>query len=162
MNFGLTPNEYLAMVVEAWEEFKLNSLSKRHLISVCTFANHLPEIVVSEYATSDPLKISNCISGSAYRAQIISLCPDAQIVRDLCDYGKHGPVLDRRSVQVQNTGAKEVVVGNVLGISVFGFPIGQRLEKLVVTLRDGTERTADSVIAGVVGFWQQKFVSDDL
>ena len=161
MSFGLTPREYLAMVVQAWEEFKANPLSKRHLISVCTFANHLP-IVASEYATSDPAKINNCTSGPTYRFHAARSCPDVEIVRDLCDYGKHGPVLDRKSVQVQNTGAKEVIVSNAVGMAILGFPIGQRVEKLVVTLKDGTERTADSVVASVVGFWQQKFASDGL
>jgi hypothetical protein len=80
MSFGLTPKEYLAMVVEAYEDFKANPLSIRHLLSVCTLANHLPEIVASKYATSDPAKINNCIDGSAYRDQAANLCPDVGIV----------------------------------------------------------------------------------
>jgi hypothetical protein len=70
--------------------------------------------------------------------------------------------LRRHSVQVQNTGAKEVIVGNAAGLAYLGFPITQQVEKLVVTLKGGTERTADSVVASVVGFWQQKFALDRL
>jgi hypothetical protein len=162
MSFALTPQNHLTMTEETWDEYKANPLSKRHLITVCVWANHLPEIVAAEYAVSDPGRINNCTNGPTYRAHAVGLCPEVAVVRDLCDYGKHGPVLDRRSVQVQHTGAKEIIVGNAVGLVLFGFPIAQKVEKLVVTFRDGTERTADSVIACVMEFWLQKFVSDNL
>ena len=55
-----------------------------------------------------------------------------------------------------------MIVGNAAGLAYLGFPITQQVEKLVVTLKGGTERTADSVVASVVGFWQQKFALDRL
>lgn len=84
------------------------------------------------------------------------------IVRDLCDYGKHGPTLCRASVQVQNTDAKEIIIGNAAGIAFLGVPIGQKVERLVVTLKDGKQRTADSVVTTVVKFWQEKIAANRL
>ena len=75
MSFGLTSKEYLAMVMDAWKEFTANPLSKRHLIALCIFANHLPEIIIAEYGQSDPGKVQNHISGATYRAYAASLCP---------------------------------------------------------------------------------------
>jgi hypothetical protein len=83
-------------------------------------------------------------------------------VRDLCDYGKHGPHLDRKSVEVRETDVKEKAVGNAAGLVYLGFPIAQRMDKLVVTLNDGRELIADFVVATVVEFWKQKFVADGL
>ena len=65
-------------------------------------------------------------------------------------------------VQVQNTGTKAVIVSNAAGIAFMGAPFAERAEKLVGTLKDSTERTAASVLASVVEFWQQKFTSDGL
>jgi len=70
MSFGLTPKEYLAMVVEAYEDFKANPLSIRHLLSVCTLANHLPEIVASN--TPRPIR-RRSITASTGRHIVIKL-----------------------------------------------------------------------------------------
>lgn len=162
MNFGLTPKEYLAMVIDAWEEFKVNPLSKRHLIALCTFANHLPEIIIAEYGQSDPGKVQNHVTGATYRAYAVSLCPEIGIVRDLCDFGKHGPFLDRKSVEVKETDVKERLVGDAVGVTFLGFPIARRVEKLVVTLKDGRDIHADAVVSTVVEFWKKAFASDGL
>jgi hypothetical protein len=162
MSFGLTPGRYLKMVEDTWEEFKANPLSVRHLLTVCTFANHLPEIIIAEYAQSNPGKVQNYLGYDAYRASVVNVCPEIGIVRDLCDYGKHGPHLDRKSVEVRETDVKEKAVGNAAGLVYLGFPIAQRMDKLVVTLNDGRELIADFVIATVVEFWKQKFVADGL
>jgi hypothetical protein len=162
MSFNLTPKEYLDMLIAAWEDFRLNPLSKRYLIQVCTFANHLPEIIFAEYGASNPRKVNNCSTGPQYRAHALGLCPEVGIVRDLCDFGKHGPRLDRKDVEVKETDPKEKVVGNALGLSIFGFPVAQKVEKLVITMNDGRELIADMIVANVVDFWKKKFASDHL
>jgi hypothetical protein len=162
MNFGLTPKEYLAMVIDTWEEFKVNPLSKRHLIALCIFANHLPEIIIAEYGHSVPGKVQNYVTGATYRAYAVSLCPEIGIVRDLCDFGKHGPFLDRKSVEVKETDVKERLVGDAVGIAFVGFPIARKIDKLVVTLNDGKEMNAEAVVSTVVEFWKMKFASDNL
>lgn len=162
MNFGLSPKDYLAMVLDAYEEFKANPLSTRHLIAVCTFANHLPEIIIAKYAQSDPRKVHNHVTGATYRGYAVNLCSEIGIVRDLCDFGKHGPRLDRKSVAVKETDVKEKLVGDAVGISILGFPIARKIEKIVVTLIDGKEMYADAVVSTVVDFWKKTFASDNL
>jgi hypothetical protein len=162
MSFGLSPKEYLSMVVDALEEFKADQTSIRRLITVCTFANHLPEIIVAEYGQSDPAKVHNHVTGATYRGYAARLCPNVGIVRDLCDFGKHGPHLDRKSVEVKETDVKERLEGNVVGITYLGFPISRKTEKIVVTMNDGTEMQADVVVNTVVDFWNKSLALDGL
>jgi hypothetical protein len=88
-------------------------------------------------------------------------CAEIGIVRDLCDFGKHGPVLERKSVRVQNTGAKEIIVADAAGF-LLGIPTHRKVEKLVVQMKDQIERTAKSVVATAFGFWERKFAQDEL
>ena len=161
MSFSLTPKEYLDLAKQAFEEFKAEPLSKRRLISVCVFVNHLPEIVFAEYINSNPAKVQNHRDDDVYRTTATAQCAEIGIVRDLCDFGKHGPVLGRKTVVVKNTGAKEIIVLDA-GMFLLGFPTHRKVEKLVVEMKDKSERTAESVVATALEFWEQKFVTDGL
>jgi len=161
MSFDLSPKEYLTMVEEAYGEFQANELSLRHLIACCTFANHLPEIIFATYATNDVIKLHGNTSKDTYRAYAIGLCPEIGSVRDLCDFGKHGPTLHRRNVQVATTGKQNTPVLDTMSL-IAGVPNHIMTDKLVITLIDGKEKFADYVVGEVVEFWRRTFTADNL
>jgi hypothetical protein len=161
MSFNISPREYLAMAEEAHAEFKSDELSLRRLITSCTFANHLPEIIFTTYGTNSVAKVHGHSSKDTYRAYAVNLCPEIGIIRDLCDFGKHGPALNRRNVQVANTGKQSTPVLDTASFAM-GVPNHVMTDKLVITLRDGKERLADYVISEVVEFWQRTFAADGL
>jgi len=161
MSFNISPRDYLVMVVEAHAEFKSDELSLRRLITCCTFANHLPEIIFATYGTNDIAKLHSNSSMDSYRAYAINLCPEIGIVRDLCDFGKHGPTLHRRNVQVATTGKQSTPTLDTLSF-IMGSPNHIMTDKLVITLIDGNERLADYVIGEAVEFWQRTFAADNL
>jgi hypothetical protein len=161
MSFGLSPKECLDITLETWNEYKENPLSIRHLMICCIFANHLPEIVVAEHSDRDSAKLHSHIDIEAYRKYVFGSCPEMEIIRDLCDFAKHGPSLGRKSVIVDKTEAKKTMVLDLVGVAA-GIGSHHEDEKIVVTLKDGTERFADYLIETVAKFWLQTFASDDL
>jgi hypothetical protein len=161
MSFDISPKDYLEMVKKTHTEFRYDELSSRRLIACCIFANHLPEIVFAEYGASDPDKVHSTSSTSEYREYAMKLCPEVGIVRDLCDFGKHGPKLDRKSVQVANTGLQRTTELDLAAMAM-GIPAHVVTEKLVITLKDGEEMFADWVVATVVDFWRRTFAADSL
>jgi hypothetical protein len=161
MSFGLNPKDYMAMVEETYQDFKADQLSLRHLISCCVFANHLPEIIVATYAAQQTVKLHGNDTVDSYRAHAIAICPEIAVVRDLCDFAKHGPYLSRKSVQVDKTAVKTTFVLDTASF-VMGIPNHVSKEKLIVTLKDGNERFADFMIAKVVDYWKRTILADDL
>jgi hypothetical protein len=74
----------------------------------------------------------------------VQLCPEIGIVRDLCDFAKHGPRLSRASVQVSTTEEK-IKVELDASAFVMGIPTHVIKQKLVVNLKDGREVFADGL-----------------
>ncbi|MCW2225711.1 hypothetical protein M2232_009243 [Bradyrhizobium japonicum] len=162
MSFGLTLRQYLDLAEEARSDFQADHLSLRKLISVCVLTNHLPEIVFAEHAAANPLKVHGQTRVDDYRNQIVQIaCPSALIIRDLCDYAKHGPRLRRSSVQVDQTG-KQTKLELDTASFLAGAPNHQEVERFVVTLRDGTERLAEDLVRDVVNYWNAEFVAHGL
>jgi hypothetical protein len=161
MSFGLSSREYLSVLEDAHEEYRANMLSVRHLMVCCMFANQLPEIIVSEYAARDARKLRGHTTLAAYRGYMLGLCPETGIVRDLCDFARHGPKLDRKNVLVDRAGVPkpaELDSATFL-MGVFDY---QEIEKIVITLNDGSERFAEFVIGKVVLHWNRIFATDRL
>jgi hypothetical protein len=161
MSFGLTPAEYLAVLNEELAAFNANCLSFRHAINCAVLANHLTEIVFHAYS-GNVAKLDGCTTLQGYRDHLVSLCPNLGIVRDLADFAKHGPVLHRGSVQVDRTEKKDTMIpqfGALVALGVWNHVEG---EKLVVTLKDGSERFADWCVGSVVQFWNELFLAKGL
>jgi hypothetical protein len=164
MSFGLLPSEYLAMLNEVYAEFRSDDMSIRRAITCCVFANHLPDILVEHYQNG-PAKLHGCTTLDAYRGYIAGTgrCPDTKLIRDLCDYGKHGTKLGRKTppVQVARSEVKPTLVLDTTSL-LAGAPNHQRAVKIVVELFDGSQLFFDGLISIVIGFWNDLFVSDAL
>lgn len=162
MSFGLSSKEYLELVEEAHQDFRADHLSLRKLIAVCVLANHLPEIVFYEHATVEPSKVHGQARIDDYRNQVVQVaCAETLIIRDLCDYAKHGPALRRESVQVDQTGRQTKLELDTASF-VAGAPNHHYVDRLVVTLKDGTERLAEDVVRDTVRYWKAEFVARGL
>ncbi|MDB5410541.1 MAG: hypothetical protein JWL84_5453, partial [Rhodospirillales bacterium] len=127
----------------------------------CTFANHIIDILVDKYAKSDPIKLHGNTDLEKYRAYIFPLCPEAEIIRDLCDYGKHGSSLGRKSVSVSSTDVGKTLEGDY-GAFAMGVYNHIEVEKIIITMKDGSERWFDACIETVNKFWQVTFAADSL
>jgi hypothetical protein len=100
MSFGLDPTDWLLFLTESHEDYRQDPLSLRKAVACCVFANHLPEHLVAKYGSSDPGKLHGARSVDAYRSYLATAEPALAVIRDLCDYAKHGPTLGRKSVTV--------------------------------------------------------------
>ena len=163
MSFGLTAIEYLNMLKEEHADFCRDNLCVRRAISCSVFANHMPEIVCAEYKDSDPAKLDCYTNPRRYREYVIAQCTELGIIQDLCDYGKHGPVLERHRVRAPeqvrtSTVEKTMELDATLyafGPHVFGLPSSRDVDALMVTLRDGTKFRFDACIARAIEFWEE-------
>jgi hypothetical protein len=156
MTFAILPRDYLHMLQEQHAEYSADPLSLRKAIAVSMFANHICEHVFAAYAQNDVQKVDGLTTASAYRLHLENMKPELKLIRDLCDFGKHGPTLSRRTVQVAKTELKETMVPDAMWFALGGF--NHRAEdKIVVTLIDGKERFFDYLIDDVVKFWSDHF-----
>jgi hypothetical protein len=167
MSFNLTPAQYFAMVREEHQDFLADRASIRRAISCCTLMNHVLDHVVSHYFRTDPgklrirpgLEFKQAVN--AYRDHVVADCPDVSVIRDLCDFGKHGSHLDRPTVQVKWTGLEET----------YGFHISfARVEasdyvktvRVGIIMKDGQEMKLEAVLASVLAYWERRFAADAL
>jgi hypothetical protein len=158
--FNLSPSDYLKMLLEQHAEYIADPLSARKAIAVSMFANHISEHVFAAYP-ADVSKIGNSTSSGSYRLALEKQNPDLVLIRDLFDYGKHGPTLRRKSVQVTNAGIKEALVPQYTGL-LLALTNHNAEDKLVVTLGDGKELLFQDLIAKVVRFWSELFAEKRL
>jgi hypothetical protein len=96
MAFNITPADYLKMLVEQQAEYSNDPLSLRKAIVVSMFANHLCEHVFAAYRGVDNGKLDGSATPDEYRSNLERQKPELRLIRDLCDYGKHGPSLRDR------------------------------------------------------------------
>jgi hypothetical protein len=161
MTFQITPRDYLSMLQAQHSDYRDDPLSLRKAIALSMFANHIGEHIFAAYFDSDMSKIDGNQTTEAYRAHLEGLKPDLKLIRDLCDYGKHGPTLGRRTVQVAKTELKETMVADP-NMFLLGLINHHAEEKIVITLNDGTERFFDYLIDDVVRFWSDHFATKNL
>lgn len=120
------------------------------------FANHLCEHVFAAYNGIDSAKLDGSATANIYRKSLEEQKPELRLIRDLCDYGKHGPSLNRKTVRVSRTEVKQTMVPEFTGL-LLGLTNHFAAEKIVVTLGDGSERFFDHLIDDVVRFWNATF-----
>jgi hypothetical protein len=156
MSFGLTPREHLDFLIEERNLLRRELSSTRMGVNCCVWANHLPEIVFAAYESASPEKVYDQAAEKEYRDHVVSLHPDLGLIRDLCDFAKHGPRLRRKGVQVSNTQAKETFELNG-SMMMMGFPHHEEVLRLVVTLNNGEERWLDALVDSAVDFWKNEF-----
>jgi hypothetical protein len=161
MTYAISPHDYLIMLQEQHAEYSADPLSLRKAIAVSMFGNHISEHVFAAYTIHDTSKLDACPTAAAYRSHLEDGKPELRLVRDLCDFGKHGPILERKSVKVSATTVKEAWVLDTTSF-LLGIPNHVAEDKIVVTLQDGSERFFDHLIGEVVRFWSELFASKNL
>jgi hypothetical protein len=162
MAFAITPVEYLKITSEQHGDFVKDPLSLRKAIALSMFANHICEHVFAAYSNVADNKIEHCATLDDYRRRLIAQKPELGIIRDLCDFGKHGPKLERKTVQVARTEVKKTLVLDTLTFMLLGLPNHHLKEKIVVTLNDGSQRFFDGLISDVLQFWDSLFTAKSL
>lgn len=160
MSFAISPFDYLSFLREELSAYEADPLSLKRAIIISLFANHIGEHVFAAYSTSDPGKVDGFQLEHDYRNHLASSKPELAIVRDICDYSKHGPTLHRKTVQVSGTGIKQALVPNFQGL--LALTNHTKEERIVVTLLNGSELFFDWLIADVVRFWENLFASKKL
>ncbi|MCJ2061035.1 hypothetical protein MKL09_31520 [Methylobacterium sp. J-048] len=130
MSFGLAPRQHLEILIEERNLYRQNIDSIRLEVNCCVWTNHLSEIVFSTYDGTVPSKVYSQPDHTSYRSQVTAMHPDLGIIRDLCDFAKHGPSLGRATVK-----AKKTVVQTTLEVSALfaiGIPQHDEVTRLVV------------------------------
>ncbi len=161
MTFQITPRDYLGMLQAQHSDYRDDPLSLRKAIALSMFANHISEHVFAAYSGSDISKVAGQKTSDGYRSHLEALKPELKLIRDLCDFGKHGPILSRRTVKVAKTELKETMVADPNSF-LLGLMNHHAEEKIVITLDDGSERFFDYLIDDVVKFWNDHFAAKDL
>lgn len=161
MSFGLNPDEWLQMLIDAHGEYNLEPLSIRKAVVCCVFANHLPEHLFSRYGASDPAKLRGATSLDSYRGHIAAAEPALAVIRDLCDYAKHGPALARKSVTVAKTEQSSALAMDSLSFFM-GIYNHRQVEKLIVTHKDGSIAWVEGYLFKATRFWQGEFKAASL
>ncbi len=159
MSFGLSPTDYFSICREAYDEFCRDPVSLRKAISACIFTNHLPDYLFAEYGKTSSAKLRGAIWFFDYRACIERAEPALGVIRDLCDYGKDGPVLRRKN---GGLGKNELTECG----EIFSGPPGEKatssytVDSLVVIKKDGSMGLLESYLQRALYFWRKEF--DDL
>jgi hypothetical protein len=85
-------------------------VSMRKAINCCGLSNAMPEIIFAHYSGTDPEKVHWAKRAGAYRVHLRKQCEAHHTVRDICNYSKHGPNLDKRDTRqpVSVKGAKRI------------------------------------------------------
>jgi hypothetical protein len=161
VSFAISPSDYLTLLKEELADFQREPLSIKRAITVSLFANHIIEHIFAAYWPSDPAKLDGCQSVDLYRAQLTKAHPSLGLIRDLCDYSKHGPRLHRATVQVKKTQVKETMVPDFMWLAM-GAINHHAEDKIVISLVDGREIFFDGLIDDVVQFWSALFSSKGL
>jgi hypothetical protein len=156
MAFGLSPTDYLQIVREQHSDFKADPLSLRKAISVTILANHIGEHVFAAFGSTDGTKVDNCKDLASYRKHLEGQKSELALIRDLCDFAKHGPRLDRKSVRVAKAEAKGTMVAEYTGL-LLALTNHHEEQKIVVTLDDGSQLHFDYLIEEVMMFWTSFF-----
>src|ERR1700722_16262134 len=138
MSFGFNPSDYLGLLDDSHDEYRREPLSIRRAVVCCIFANHLPDYIFAAYGVSDSAKLHGATSINDYRCYLATAEPALAVIRDLCDYAKHGATLARKSVTVAKTEQAKTWEMDAVAFMI-GIPSHHPAEKLVVTHKDGSE-----------------------
>lgn len=159
MSFGLEPSDYLGFLSKSYKAYCSDPLSVREAVVCCIFANHLPDHLVAKYGASDPAKLRGATTLGDYRARLGTAEPALAVIRDLCDYAKHGPTLARKNVTVAQTELSTTMEMDWAFYLWSHMPNHHRVEKLVVTHKDGSEGWMESYLLKAIEFWQAEFIA---
>ena len=173
MSFGITPREYLAIVNQEYDEFNhpANKTSIKHAMRCAVFSYHILENIWSFYK-SDSAKVFGHSKFDDFQAELIAMCPDLGIIRDISDYSKH-TILCRKSVEVSKTVSKMVPDMHEFIMAIAEVPTGgnpcvfdatealliYKEGALIVTLKNGLEHRFNDLLKSVVEFWRTIFDS---
>ncbi len=167
MSFDLRPVEYLRITQEEYKEFLKDQGSIRRAMSCCILTNHIIDHVVACYYPSDAgklhilpsLKSENAVK--AYRDHVVGECPNVSVIRDVCDFGKHGPKLRRSNIVVERTGVREIYgfYPSFLPIRASNYT---KRSRVLITKTNREELYLPTVLSSVLGYWNAKFLQDTL
>src|SRR5262245_37221291 len=111
MAFGLSPRDYFQIVTEHHASFKSDPLSVSKAIVVSILANH-----ICEHVFAANKGIEGCKDADHYREHLQKKKPELVLIRDLCDFAKHGPRLHRTTVRVEKAEAKHAWIPRFQGL----------------------------------------------
>jgi hypothetical protein len=160
MGLDLKPVQYLGMLNEEYREYKKNPLSMRKVITCCALSNAMPEIIFAEYGSTEPQKVHGAKDHGGYRERLRRECEAHHTVRDICDFSKHGPELDRPSVSVQHT--RHTILQEGVFRALLALTQIQEVGRLVVTFQDGRKELMDEILVQVINSWDVIFKRDRL
>jgi hypothetical protein len=174
MSLDLTPRDYLEMLMDEHREYQEHwhahhfRVSMRKAINCCALSNALPEIIFAQYGDTEREKVHGTKSSSAYREHLRKECEVHHTVRDICDFSKHGPNLDRRDnpkhpqrVSVQNAKLIRRIESFASGLLLV-IPQHREVERLVVLHRDERTELLDDILEQVTTSWRAIFGQDKL
>jgi hypothetical protein len=171
IGLDLTPQQYLEMLTEEYQEYQEHwqanryRASMRKAITCCALSNAMPEIIFAQYSVTKPEKVHNAENRNAYRAYLRTQCEAHHTVRDICDYSKHGTQLTWRQ-----SGPNKVTVEDAKHITrQEGFFRGlllltetREVERLMVRHLDGRTQLMDEILEQVIASWKAIFEQDRL
>jgi hypothetical protein len=145
MSFDLEPVDYLRMLKEEYREYRHSPEIYRKAINCCALSNALPEIIFAKYGRTEPQKVGGTKSQSGYRDHLRRECEAHHTIRDLCDFSKHGPMLDRRkgrsAVSVRDTKLIRRMEGYLSGL--LGLTTPREVERLMISHKERGPGTGD-------------------
>lgn len=173
MSFGITPSAYLVIVEQEFNEFseQQNKTSIRHAMRCAMFSYHIHENIWAYYE-SDKSRLFNKRTKYEYRQELISRCPNLEIIKDICNYSKHTELTYVSNVdktEKKNVADKKEFISAIIGVPTGKNPgifdeveslVVFREEALIIKTSDGREIRFDEVIESVVKFWRNTFVAE--
>ena len=162
MSFNITPAEYLALAREEYDDFLREVGSIRRAMSSCILTNHIVDHVLACHYPAAPAKLrlpaglNERDQQAQFHQQLATECPEAGLIRDVCDFGKHGPQLRRRSVMVEWTGIEQVHSGYVSRDAAQSSPMTVRRRALII-LNDKREAYLEIALGTVLAYWEARF-----
>jgi hypothetical protein len=119
----------------------------------------MPEIIFAEYGSTEPQKVHGAKGHRDYREHLRGECEAHHTVRDICDFSKHGPRLNRET-SVQDT--KPTIRQEGFFKGLLALTQIQEIERLVITYQDGRKQPMDEILAQVINSWEMIFKRDRL
>ena len=160
MSLNLKPVEYLVMLKDEYAEFRRDPAFVRKAINCCALSNALPEIIFAEYGSTEPHRVHGATSLWHYRDYLKGQCEAHHTVRDICDFSKHGPRLNRPCVTVKDANLVKRVEGFFQGL--LALTSHREVERLMISHLDGRTQLMDDILRQVIASWDVIFARDGL
>jgi hypothetical protein len=145
LSFNITTSkEFLAKLLEDYEEFKKDATSERIAINCAMTAWHLSDWIFYEYGYEKTMKLFN------FQESLKAQCPSLQVMQDITHGSKHFK-LKTHQPKIEATRLHH-------GSFDKSFDRSFDISSLDIEMKDGTKRYFEDDLNAVVGFWSKYFV----